>query len=83
MNDLAVKDALDKYRTQISILKKGYAQEKYRIEQISRSFLADKTVRQVTSVDIATYRDQRLETIFIEGGYTTQRPAMDHFHLPC
>lgn len=63
MNDLAVKDALDKYRTQISILKKGYAQEKYRIEQVSRSFLADKTVRQVTSVDIATYRDQRLETI--------------------
>lgn len=63
MNDLAVKDALDKYRTQISILKKGYAQEKYRIEQICRSFLAVKTVRQITSVDIATYRDLRLEAI--------------------
>lgn len=63
MNNLVVKEALNKYRTQISILKKGYAQEKYRIEQICRSFLADKTVRQVTSVDIATYRDQRLEVI--------------------
>lgn len=62
MNNLVVREALNKYRTQISILKKGYAQEKYRIEQICRSFLADKTVRQVTSVDIATYRDQRLET---------------------
>ena len=63
MNDLALKDALDKYRTQISILKKGYDQEKYRIEQICRSFLGGKIVRQVTSVDIATYREQRLETI--------------------
>lgn len=60
MNDLPVKNALDKYRTQVSILKKGYAQEKYRIEQIGRSFLGQKIVREVTSVDIATYRDQRL-----------------------
>lgn len=63
MNDLSVKDALNKYRTQISILKKGYVQEKYRTEQICRSFLGGRIVRQVTSVDIATYRDQRLEEI--------------------
>lgn len=60
MNDLTVREAFDRYRTRISILKKGYAQEKYRIEQISKSFLGTKTVRTVTSVDIATYRDQRL-----------------------
>jgi integrase len=63
MIDLTIKDALNKYRTQISIFKKGYAQEKYRIEQICRSFLGDKTTREVTSVDIAAYRDQRLEEI--------------------
>lgn len=60
MNDKTVREALELYRTRISILKKGYAQEKYRIEQISRSFLGEKIVREVTSVDIATYRDQRL-----------------------
>lgn len=63
MTYMIVRDALDRYRTQVSILKKGYAQEKYRIEQISRSFLGDKLVREVTSVDIATYRDQRLDDI--------------------
>ena len=63
MTDMLVREALGRYRTQISILKKGYAQEKYRIEQICRSFLGDKVAREVTSVDIATYRVQRLEEI--------------------
>lgn len=61
--DMTVREAFGRYRTQISILKKGYAQEKYRIEQICRSFLGNMVTRQVTSVDIATYRDQRLEEI--------------------
>lgn len=63
MNDMLARDALELYRTKISILKKGYAQEKYRVEAIGRSLLGAKTVREVTSVDIATYRDQRLGEI--------------------
>jgi len=63
MPDQTVREALENYRSRISILKKGYAQEKYRIEQISRSFLGAKIVREVTSVDIATYRDNRLQEI--------------------
>lgn len=62
-NDMSMREALKKYCTQVSILKKGYGQEKYRIEQICRSFLGDKTSRAVTSVDIATYRDNRLSEI--------------------
>ena len=58
-----MRAALETYRTRVSILKKGYGQEKYRIEQLSRSFLGDKIVRTVTSVDIATYRDQRLSEV--------------------
>lgn len=54
---------LDMYRTRISILKRGYAQEKYRIEQLANSFLGRKVPRNVTSVDIATYRDERLQQI--------------------
>lgn len=54
---------LGKYRAEVSILKKGYSQERYRIEQIGRSCLGEKTVREVTSVDIATYRDQRLASV--------------------
>lgn len=64
MNDPSIlSNALNRYCSQVSILKKGYAQEKFRIAQICRSFLGDRIVREVTSVDIATYRDNRLSEI--------------------
>lgn len=58
-----VAEGLRHYRHHVSILKKGVEQEVYRIQQILRSFLADRIVRSVTSVDIATYRDYRLNTL--------------------
>lgn len=58
-----MREALIKYKQQVSILKKGYSQESYRIEQLCRSMLGEKKVREVTSVDIATYRDLRLQTL--------------------
>ena len=63
MIEKTIRDALERYKKEISILKRGYAQEKYRIAEISRSFLGAKNVHEVTSVDIATYRDARLQTI--------------------
>lgn len=63
MADMTVRKGLATYREKVSILKKGYAQEKYRIDQLCRSSLADKIIREVTSVHIATYRDQRLEEV--------------------
>lgn len=60
---MIIRDALAQYQTRVSILKKGYEQEKYRIDQISRSFLGDLVVKETTSVHIATYRDNRLKTI--------------------
>lgn len=70
MTNLTVLKALEQYRERVSILKKGYEQEKYRVQQIARSFLGRKTVRKVSSVDIAAYRDQRLQTI----NSRTQKP---------
>lgn len=63
MNDMLMREALAKYCASVSIAKKGYGQEKYRIEQLCRSFIGDKTARAVTSIDIATYRDARLSEI--------------------
>jgi integrase len=63
MSEMKMSLALTRYRNTVSIIKKGYEQEKYRIDQISRSFIGSKTVREITSVDIATYRDARLQTI--------------------
>lgn len=67
---MTTTQALEKYRSSVSILKKGYAQEKYRIVQIARSFLGSLNVRDVTSVHIATYRDQRLASL----NQRTQKP---------
>jgi len=39
MTDLQMRAALQKYCTQVSILKKGYGQEKYRIEQNWQDYL--------------------------------------------
>ena len=63
ITDMTLRDALGQYKTRVAILKKGYAQERYRIERMQRTPLADKVVRQITSVDIASYRDARLQTI--------------------
>lgn len=62
--------ALERYRSSVSILKKGYEQERYRIEQLLRSPLAIKRVHEVDSVDIATHRDERLATV----NHRTQKP---------
>lgn len=51
------------YERVVSILKKGYEQEKYRIAQILRSFLAGRLIHEITSVDIARYRDERLASL--------------------
>ena len=67
---MTVREGLTLYRTRVSILKKGFEQERYRIDVICRSFLGDKVTREVTSVDIATYRDQRLQ----EPNPRTKRP---------
>lgn len=60
---MLVSEALNKYKNSVSILKKGYEQEKYRIAQIANSPVGSLVTRNVTSVDIASYRDARLQQI--------------------
>lgn len=60
---ILLKDALETYQKKVSILKKGYQQEKFRVAQLCRSSLGSMMVDEITSVDIATYRDARLESL--------------------
>ena len=53
--------ALEVYRQRISILKKGYEQERYRIVRLCNRWLAEVAVGEITSVMIAQYRDERLQ----------------------
>lgn len=57
---MLLTQALERYRSTVSILKKGYEQEKWRIVQLQRSPIGHLPIADVTSVDIATYRDRRL-----------------------
>jgi len=62
-NNQLLRPALARYESQVSSQKKSGEQERYRIAQICKSFLADMVVREISSVEIATYRDLRLEDL--------------------
>ncbi|KTR98644.1 site-specific integrase [Pantoea dispersa] len=60
---MTLSKALDKYCRVVSVHKRGHLQEFYRINVLKRSTIADKNMDEITSVDIATYRDGRLATV--------------------
>ena len=64
---MVLRDALAMYLSRVSIHKKGHKQEQYRINTISSHALSDKNVDEITSVDIANYRDERLATKSVLG----------------
>lgn len=68
MKNPMLKTALQRYLKTVSILKKGYEQEKFRINQISSSFLGCIKTREIKSFDIAEYRDFRLQQVNQKSG---------------
>lgn len=60
MNELTLAEGLQRYQEKVSVLKKGYVQEVYRLSQLKRSTLATKPMHEIKSPDIAEYRDSRL-----------------------
>ena len=57
-----LKNGLSRYLKSVSILKKGYEQERYRIQTLSNAFLGTMKVREIQSHHIAQYRDERLRS---------------------
>ncbi|AFI91596.1 Shufflon-specific recombinase [Pectobacterium parmentieri] len=60
---MLLSKALDKYFATVSRYKRGQLQEFYRINVIKRSPLANRNMDEISSVDIAGYRDDRLAQI--------------------
>ncbi len=57
----SMAEGLAHYLAHVSILKKSYLTEKIRVQQLQRApIFVGRRVRDITSVDIATYRDSRL-----------------------
>ncbi|MCA7889715.1 site-specific integrase [Burkholderia contaminans] len=69
--NISLKEALKLYVERISIGKRGYKQEKYRASTIARTFLGKRRLADLTSVDIASYRDMRLASF----SKNTNRPV--------
>jgi integrase len=54
-----LKDVLAQYRDRVSINKKGYEQECYKINKIIRSDIADKTLSELTPIVLFEYIEQQ------------------------
>jgi integrase len=54
-----LKDVLVQYRDRVSINKKGYDQERYKINKIIRSDIADKTLSQLTPLVLFEFIEQQ------------------------
>ena len=54
-----LKDVLAQYRDKVSINKRGYDQERYKINKIIRSDIADKTLSQLTSLVLFEFIEQQ------------------------
>jgi integrase len=54
-----LKDVLAQYRDRVSINKKGYDQERYKINKIIRSDIADKTLSQLTPLVLFEFIEQQ------------------------
>ena len=54
-----LKDVLAQYRDRVSINKKGYEQERYKINKIIRSDIADKTLSELTPIVLFEYIEQQ------------------------
>jgi integrase len=54
-----LKDVLVQYRDRVSINKKGYEQERYKINKIIRSDIADKTLSQLTPLVLFEFIEQQ------------------------
>ena len=60
---ILLSDALDKYVNTVSCKKNGWQQESYRRNVIKRYLVANILMHEITSIDIAEYRDLRLSEI--------------------
>lgn len=60
---LSLSRALDRYLDTVSVHKRGYRQEFWRVGVIKRHPVAQKMMDEVTTVDIAAYRDERLAQV--------------------
>ena len=54
-----LKDVLAQYRDKVSVNKKGYEQERYKINKIIRSDIADKTLSQLTPLVLFEFIEQQ------------------------
>ncbi|MDX7853002.1 site-specific integrase [Aeromonas caviae] len=69
-NRVTLSKALGQYLERVSVHKKGFAQERYRIAPILSHDISKLYLDEISSVDIASYRDDRLAIYSVK----TKRP---------
>nr|EES53930.1 MAG: phage integrase family protein [Leptospirillum ferrodiazotrophum] len=57
-----VAEAFDRYEREVAVLKKGYAQEKYKISYWRKSSFGQRYIANIRPTDLAAWRDEYLKT---------------------
>ncbi|EMC6869756.1 site-specific integrase [Salmonella enterica] len=65
---MSLHKALSKYYATASVHKRGHQQEFYRVCVLQRHPIAEKMMDEITTVDIASYRDFRLSQVNVRTG---------------
>lgn len=86
---MSLYNALSRYYATTSVHKRGHQQEFYRVCVIQRHPVAQKMMDEITTVDIAAYRDFRLSQINVRTGrkpphlhWRVHRPVMSRTGKP-
>ena len=58
-----LKEALDRYGREVTAKKRGAGKEGYVLKRFARSKLAPRSLATIRSIDVATWRDSRLEEV--------------------
>lgn len=61
-NSVPLSTVIEKYLNVVSCSKKGWMQELYRANVIKKYEISNKAIKDITTKDVASYRDERLET---------------------
>ena len=62
-HQITLNEAIERYLQQVSPLKKGYKEEKYRLLRIKSELFSRNLLCDITGAQIASYRDKRLRLV--------------------
>jgi hypothetical protein len=81
LDEITLGDIVKRYRNEVTIKKRGWSQETFRLNAFLRHTICKKTLSKLTAVDFARYRDERLTMIKPKSLKTELSPIHNLFEI--